>query len=91
MHTYYQLGKKYAFPPFFYPLSIIFFPNLLFGQIFGKKEKYTPLSIVQLFIILSLDSFAILFHKPRLQPLAFIFIFYPFFVIAFLITTLRFV
>ena len=28
MHTFYQLGKKYAFPPpFFHSLSIIFFPQ----------------------------------------------------------------
>ena len=27
------MGEKYAFPPFFHPLSIIFTPNLLFGHI----------------------------------------------------------
>ena len=27
MHTFYQLGEKYAFSPLFYPLSIIFFPQ----------------------------------------------------------------
>ena len=37
-------GKNMHFPPFFYPPSIIFFPNLLFGHIFaGQTEKYTPL------------------------------------------------
>ena len=36
------------FPYFFHPLSIIFFPNMLFVHIFatrggGQTEKYTPL------------------------------------------------
>ena len=33
------------FPLFFHPLSIIFFTNMLFGHIFGKIDKYAPLSI----------------------------------------------
>ena len=53
MNTFYKLGEKYAFPPlFFYPLSITFFPNLLFGHIFAppppppggwsNRKTYTP-------------------------------------------------
>ena len=38
MHTFNQLGEKYAFPPFFYPLSIIFFPQpVIWGG--GVKQK----------------------------------------------------
>ena len=54
MHTFYQLAKKYAFSPLFYSLSIIFFPNLLFGHIFvppggGLNRKiYTPVSVLVL-------------------------------------------
>ena len=49
IHTFYQLGKKYAFPPpLSYLLSIIFFPNLIFGHIFAllPRAHYTPLSSV---------------------------------------------
>ena len=38
MHTFYQLGKKYAFSP----LSIIFFSNMLFGHIFVKQKNIHP-------------------------------------------------
>ena len=37
MHTFYQLGKKYVFPPFFIPFQSFFFPNLLFGHIFAPR------------------------------------------------------
>ena len=40
---FYQLGEKYAFPPFppfFHPLfNQFFFPNMLFGH---KQKIYTP-------------------------------------------------
>ena len=48
MHTFYQLGKKYAFPPFFHSLSIIFFPLHVICPYFcptigGSNRKiYTP-------------------------------------------------
>jgi len=32
-----QLGKKYAFSPFFYPLSLIFFPQPVIWQYFQKN------------------------------------------------------
>ena len=39
-----NLGQKYAYFPFFHPLSIIFIP--LFGHIFGSNKKiYTPASV----------------------------------------------
>ena len=44
MHTFYQLGKNMHFTPFFYPLSIIFSPNLLFGR---TKKIYTPAILVK--------------------------------------------
>ena len=43
MHTFYQLGKKYSFSPLFYPLSIIFFPKLVFGHIFDNNNKINQL------------------------------------------------
>ena len=44
MHTFTNWGKNMPFPSFFHSLSIIFFPNLLFGHIFvppggGVKQK----------------------------------------------------
>ena len=39
MHTFYQLGEKYAFSPLFYPLSIIFFPQPV---ILPNRKIYTP-------------------------------------------------
>ena len=39
MHTFYQLGEKYAFSPLFYPLSIIFFPQPVILQ---NRKIYTP-------------------------------------------------
>ena len=45
MHTFYQLGKKYEFPPLFsFPFYHFFFPNMLFSHIFA--EKYTPLLLL---------------------------------------------
>ena len=49
MHTFYQLGKKYAFSPPFFILQLFFSPNMIFGHIFfffgggGQTERYTPL------------------------------------------------
>ena len=44
-------GKNMHFPPFFHPLSIIFFPNMLFAHIFflgggGKKNIHPCMPIV---------------------------------------------
>ena len=40
MHTFYQQGKKYAFSPLFSsPFQSFFSPNMLFGHIFGVKQK----------------------------------------------------
>jgi len=49
MHTFYQLGNKYAFSPFLHPLSIIFSPQNVIWPFFAqwggggfKTEKYKP-------------------------------------------------
>ena len=52
MHTFYQLGKKYAFSPFFSSPFNHFFPQhdilpYLWGG--GQTEKYTPLYLIHLF------------------------------------------
>ena len=50
MHTFHQLGEKYAyflpigekicvFPPFFIPFQYFFSPNLLFGHIFAPHPR----------------------------------------------------
>ena len=46
-------GKICISPPFFYPLSVIFFSNLLFGHILGSNRK-TPLIRSQLKLIILL-------------------------------------
>ena len=49
MHTFYPLGKKYAFSTLFHSLSIIFFLQHVIWPYFcppprgGQTEKYTPL------------------------------------------------
>ena len=43
IHTFYHSGNKYAFlSVFFRLLSIIFYPNMLFGQILLIRKIYTP-------------------------------------------------
>ena len=42
IRTFYRFGEKYAFSPLFYPLSIIFFPNLLYGHFFVKQKNIHP-------------------------------------------------
>ena len=53
MNTF-TIGEKYAFFALFHPLSIIFFPNMLyiFGRGVGRQtEKYTPLAFHGTFLL----------------------------------------
>ena len=56
MHTFYQLGKIYAFPPLFLSPFNNFFPQPVIWPNFarpgggGQTEKYTPLPTMYIFL-----------------------------------------